>query len=151
MLTHDQNPVDPEIKIEGEDTASKSTEVETGLDSQEPEVKEETSATQVEPELAEEAKPELEETTEVVAEATEAIEEVAEEAPAEATEAIAEVAEETPAVATEEIKPVEAEKPKAELSPEEREMEAMLSMYEESFSNFKVGEIIDGTMWDIFR
>ncbi|MDD2543150.1 MAG: 30S ribosomal protein S1, partial [Candidatus Cloacimonetes bacterium] len=149
MLTHDQNPVDPEIKIEGEDTASKSTEVETGLDSQEPEVKEETSATQVEPELAEEAQPELEETTEVVAEATEAIEEVAEEAPAEATEAIAEVAEETPAVATEAIKPVEAEKPKAELSPEEREMEAMLSMYEESFSNFKVGEIIDGTIVDI--
>ncbi|MDD2684075.1 MAG: 30S ribosomal protein S1, partial [Candidatus Cloacimonetes bacterium] len=149
MLTHDQNPVDPEIKIEGEDTASKSTEVETGLDSQEPEVKEETSATQVEPELAEEAQPELEETTEVVAEATEAIEGVAEEAPAEATEAIAEVAEETPAVATEEIKPVEAEKPKAELSPEEREMEAMLSMYEESFSNFKVGEIIDGTIVDI--
>ena len=35
------------------------------------------------------------------------------------------------------------------LSPEEREMEAMLNMYEESFSNFKVGEIIDGTIVDI--
>jgi small subunit ribosomal protein S1 len=35
------------------------------------------------------------------------------------------------------------------MSPEELEHEDMLSMYEESFSNFKVGEIIDGTIVDI--
>ncbi|MDD4232570.1 MAG: 30S ribosomal protein S1, partial [Candidatus Cloacimonetes bacterium] len=38
---------------------------------------------------------------------------------------------------------------KEELSPEELEHENMLSMYEESFSNFKVGEIIEGTIVDI--
>ncbi|MDD2210790.1 MAG: 30S ribosomal protein S1, partial [Candidatus Cloacimonetes bacterium] len=41
------------------------------------------------------------------------------------------------------------EEPKEELSPEELEHENMLSMYEESFSNFKVGEIIEGTIVDI--
>ncbi len=124
MLNHDQNPVDPEIKIEGEDTASKSTEVETELTNEEPEMKEEMSETQPEPEA------------EAAAEAV--VEEVAEPVSMPAEEAVA-------------PKPEAAvsEEPKKDLSPEEREMEAMLSMYEESFSNFKVGEIIDGTIVDI--
>ncbi|MBP7116708.1 MAG: 30S ribosomal protein S1, partial [Candidatus Cloacimonetes bacterium] len=107
MLNHDQNPVDPEITVEGVDTASKSTEEETVLNIEEPVMEEETSAAQDEP-AQEEVK--------------------AEESKEE---------------------PKEEPKPKADLSPEEREMEAMLSMYEESFSNFKVGEIIDGTIVDI--
>ncbi|MCB5252087.1 MAG: 30S ribosomal protein S1 [Candidatus Cloacimonadaceae bacterium] len=41
------------------------------------------------------------------------------------------------------------EKPQIELSPEELEHKHMLNMYEESFSNFKVGEIIEGTIVDI--
>jgi len=39
--------------------------------------------------------------------------------------------------------------PPKELSQDEKEHEAMLSMYEESFSNFKKGEIIEGTIVDI--
>ena len=48
MLNHDQNPVDPEIKIEGEDTASKSTEVETELENkEEPKIEETTPETEI--------------------------------------------------------------------------------------------------------
>ncbi|MDD4560206.1 MAG: 30S ribosomal protein S1 [Candidatus Cloacimonetes bacterium] len=111
MLNHDQNPVDPEIILEGEDTASKSTEVETVLENNE------------EPKQ-EEATPEAE-----VIEPEEAVE--------------ATIQETEPEAVTTETEPQVA------LSPEEREHEDMLSMYEESFSNFKVGEIIEGTIVDI--
>jgi small subunit ribosomal protein S1 len=199
MLNHDQNPVDPEIKIEGAGTASKSTEVETELEKKEepkleettsepkmdekpeaadaeiqkdPEVKEnqEEEATVPITELEEEAKieePQADLSTEApVTLATEEehpAEEPKEEAPAESasehpqaelsTEAPApeteeeEHAEEEPAVESEEEpKP---EEPKVELTAEELEHKDMLSMYEESFSNFKVGEIIEGTIVDI--
>ena len=126
MLNHDQNPVEPEIKIEGEDTASKSTEVETELSNEEPKMEEETSAVKPETELEEAAQPEPE------------------------AQPIPETVVEEPVVEKiEEPKAVKPEEPKKVLSPEEREMEAMLNMYEESFSNFKVGEIIDGTIVDI--
>jgi len=114
MLNHDQNPVEPEVKIEGEDTVSKSTEVETVLEENEEPKVEETS-------------PETEE-------------HIAEEPVAEATQLMVEEKESNPET---------PEEPKAEMSPEELEHEDMLSMYEESFSNFKVGEIIDGTIVDI--
>lgn len=114
MLNHDQNPVEPEVKIEGEDTVSKSTEVETVLEEKEEPKVEETS-------------PETEE-------------HIAEEPVAEATQLMVEEKESNPET---------PEEPKAEMSPEELEHEDMLSMYEESFSNFKVGEIIDGTIVDI--
>lgn len=114
MLNHDQNPVDPEIQIEGGDTASKSTEVETVLENKEEPKEEETS-------------PEVEVNT--------------------PEEPVAEVVQ--PEIKVEESKPVKKEEPKAALSPEELEHEDMLSMYEESFSNFKVGEIIEGTIVDI--
>jgi small subunit ribosomal protein S1 len=118
MLNHDQNPVDPEIKIEGEDTASKSTVVETELENKEEPKNEETI-------------PETEENA-----AVEPVAEIAEPAIAEKPE-------------TEEPIAEEKEEPKKDLSPEELEHEDMLSMYEESFSNFKVGEIIEGTIVDI--
>lgn len=114
MLNHDQNPVEPEVKIEGEDTVSKSTEVETVLEENEEPKVEETS-------------PETEE-------------HIAEEPVAEATQLMVEEKESNPET---------PEEPKAEMSPEELDHEDMLSMYEESFSNFKVGEIIDGTIVDI--
>ncbi|MEN6445818.1 MAG: 30S ribosomal protein S1 [Candidatus Cloacimonas sp.] len=40
-------------------------------------------------------------------------------------------------------------KPEKELTQEEKEHQEMLSMYEESFSSFKKGEIIEGTVVDI--
>jgi small subunit ribosomal protein S1 len=144
MLNHDQNPVEPEIKIEGEDTASKSTEVETELSNEEPKMEEETSAEKPETELEEEVQPEPElMTEETPAEKPEPDPEAEVEASpeTEVQEAVAEKIEEP--------KAVKPEEPKKVLSPEEREMEAMLNMYEESFSNFKVGEIIDGTIVDI--
>ncbi|MDD4147052.1 MAG: 30S ribosomal protein S1 [Candidatus Cloacimonetes bacterium] len=119
MLNHDQNPVDPEIILEGEDTASKSTEVETVLENNE------------EPKQ-EEATPEAE-----VIEPEEAVEATIQETEPEASQET-----EPEAVTTE-------TEPQVALSPEEREHEDMLSMYEESFSNFKVGEIIEGTIVDI--
>ncbi|MCK9333543.1 MAG: S1 RNA-binding domain-containing protein, partial [Candidatus Cloacimonetes bacterium] len=126
MLNHDQNPVDPEIKIEGEDTASKSTEVETELENkEEPKIEETTPETEIdEPE---------EPVAEMIQEEASQSEEVLEEA------------------SQSEVVPEEEtiEEPKEELSPEELEHENMLSMYEESFSNFKVGEIIEGTIVDI--
>lgn len=114
MLNHDQNPVEPEVKIEGEDTVSKSTDVETVLEEKE--------------------EPKVEETSPVTEE------HIAEEPVAEATQLMVEEKESNPET---------PEEPKAEMSPEELEHEDMLSMYEESFSNFKVGEIIDGTIVDI--
>jgi small subunit ribosomal protein S1 len=140
MLSHDQNPVDPEIIIEGEDTASKSTEVETVLENnEEPKVEKTTPETEVntpEEPVAEVVQPEskVEETS------PETELNVSEEPVAEAVQ---------PEAKVEESKPEKKAEPKAELSPEEQEHENMLSMYEESFSNFKVGEIIDGTIVDI--
>ncbi|MCB5259290.1 MAG: 30S ribosomal protein S1 [Candidatus Cloacimonetes bacterium] len=136
MLNHDQNPVDPEIKIEGEDTASKSTEVETELENkEEPKIEETTPETEIdEPE---------EPVAEMIQEEASQSEEVREEASQ--SEEVREEASQSEVVPEEET----IEEPKEELSPEELEHENMLSMYEESFSNFKVGEIIEGTIVDI--
>jgi len=126
MLNHDQNPVDPEIKIEGEDTASKSTEVETVLEKKE------------EPKMNDGQSVEQTDTNEETAEETDALEAAEDtEEPAPIDEAVAEEVQE------------EKKPDYSNLSPEEIEHEDMLSMYEESFSNFKVGEIIEGTIVDI--
>ena len=126
MLNHDQNPVDPEIKIEGEDTASKSTEVETVLEKKE------------EPKMDDDQSVEKTDTNEETAEETDALEAAEDtEEPAPIDEAVAEEVQE------------EKKPDYSNLSPEEIEHEDMLSMYEESFSNFKVGEIIEGTIVDI--
>lgn len=136
MLNHDQqNPVDPTVNLEGEDTASKSTETETELTFTEPTIEQEN----LEPSPEAPAEEPLEVQAEEPAESPQVAAEEATETPQELP--LASPQEEAPAAA-----PVEA-KPK--LSPEESEMEAMLSMYEESFSNFKVGEIIEGTIVDI--
>ena len=188
MLNHDQNPVESEIEIEGDDTASKSTEVETVLEKkEEPKLEEQTSEIKVdakpeeaitenqeedviekpqeEPETVtaeEDSTPELPK-----AEEEGTIEEAQEEPKAEAEEVKAEepevkveaeeTAAEEPKVEAEEPQAEESEEkaeeaveePKAELTPEEQEHKNMLNMYEESFSNFKVGEIIDGTIVDV--
>ncbi|MDD4310616.1 MAG: 30S ribosomal protein S1, partial [Candidatus Cloacimonetes bacterium] len=154
MLNHDQNTVEPEVKeaqapelesvvtetpepteadatLEiGEDATSKST-IEGNSIASEPSV-----AAPV---------PELAELTEKP---------VTEEAEMPLTEAIPEpekqavVADEPKPIVEEPVKP-KPEAPKKELTPDEKEHEAMLSMYEESFSNFKKGEIIEGTIVDI--
>ena len=145
MLDHDQNPVESEMEIEGNDTASKSTEVEAVLENnEEPKMEERTSEIEVDEE-PEAAKAEIQEEAAV----KEPQEETAIETEDEAIspEPTAEVEEEKPALeAQEEPKAVE---PEVELTPEELEHKNMLNMYEESFSNFKVGEIIDGTIVDI--
>ena len=126
MLNHDQNPVDPEIILEGEDTASKSTEVETVLENKEEPRKEESTPEAEESEVEE---TELETVHETEPEADQK------------TESDADMSAEVSAPAEEETHET--------LSPEEMEHEDMLSMYEESFSNFKVGEIIEGTIVDV--
>ncbi|MFA7024782.1 MAG: S1 RNA-binding domain-containing protein [Candidatus Cloacimonadaceae bacterium] len=192
MLNHDQNPVDSEIEIEGADTASKSTEVETVLEKkEEPNYEEQTSEIEVDetpeeavaeiqeedlvqeaqeepmaiaeagsensvPELTEVEEPALEaqeepkiaDTQEPQAEVpeAEAVVEEAETAVEEAETAVEEPQPETPEEPQAELTP---EEPQAELTPEEQEHKNMLNMYEESFSNFKVGEIINGTIVDI--
>lgn len=174
MLNHDQqNPVDPTVNLEGEDTASKSTETETELTFNEPVIEQENP--EPSPEAPAEEQPEVapempvEEPIELVVEEQpdeapempeeEPIELEAEEQPeASAEEPQESLQEEIPSIETPAEAPLEsepetpAEEPaeaKPELSPEESEMEAMLSMYEESFSNFKQGEIIEGTIVDI--
>jgi len=140
MLNHDQNPVQPEEKPLGEDTLSKSTEVETELDQElETEPKESEENVTEEPAPAEvsvtEATPE--DLTEDAEEPTLAAEPVAEEVAEPVTEEVAE-----PVIP-------KVEEPKQPMSKEEQEREDMMSMYEESFSNFKVGEIIEGTIVDV--
>ncbi|MDD2423652.1 MAG: 30S ribosomal protein S1, partial [Candidatus Cloacimonetes bacterium] len=174
MLNHDQNPVESEIEIEGNDTASQSTEVEAVLENnEEPQLEEQKSEIEMdeEPEEAvaeiqEEAaaeEPQVEPVQETEDEVSspelavaeeekpviEAQEEPKPEAPTtEDTEVETEV-EEPKAEAVEEAVETAEEEPQAELTPEEQEHKNMLNMYEESFSNFKVGEIIDGTIVDI--
>ncbi|MCB5264711.1 MAG: 30S ribosomal protein S1 [Candidatus Cloacimonetes bacterium] len=174
MLNHDQNPVESEIEIEGNDTASQSTEVEAVLENnEEPQLEEQKSEIEMdeEPEEAvaeiqEEAaaeEPQVEPVQETEDEVSspelavaeeekpviEAQEEPKPEAPTtEDTEVETEV-EEPKAEAVEVAVETAEEEPQAELTPEEQEHKNMLNMYEESFSNFKVGEIIDGTIVDI--
>ncbi|PKN73778.1 MAG: 30S ribosomal protein S1 [Candidatus Cloacimonetes bacterium HGW-Cloacimonetes-3] len=146
MLNHDQNTVEPEVK-ETEPV------VETGLESGADATSKSTvegDETPVEPSIA----------------ATEHEVESIEETPVLETETVIPEPEETPPeeepVITDEPAPVieepvvaepvvipKPEAPKKELSQDEKEHEAMLSMYEESFSNFKKGEIIEGTIVDI--
>ncbi|MDI3503419.1 MAG: small subunit ribosomal protein, partial [Candidatus Cloacimonadota bacterium] len=178
MLDHDQNPVDPEIKIEGDDTASKSTEVETVLEKkEEPKLEESTSeidmngnnednvaeiqedseqSERMEEKPAEQdAKPEEETASEepqaelLNEESKVESAETADEEPApESVDKAKDIAEsEEPEAETKDV--AESEEPEAELSAEELEHKDMLSMYEESFSNFKVGEIIEGTIVDV--
>lgn len=133
MLTHDQNPVDTEVKEQ------ETTVVEPVVEP----VADETSIPTIEEEPLEEPSIAAPEEVTIVKEP---------EAPASeepTPEPIAPVAEEpvAPVKAEEPVKKPAA--PKRELTPDEKEHEDMLSMYEESFSNFKKGEIIEGTIVDI--
>lgn len=140
MLNHDQNTVEPEVKeletvnevtetTPGEDATSKST-----IEGEEPVEEPSIAASQ--------------------SEVVQTEEEPTQENPVTEPEAVPVVEEPVPVtdepVVTEPVikapKPVA---PKKELTQDEKEHEAMLSMYEESFSNFKKGEIIEGTIVDI--
>ena len=173
MLNHDQNTVEPEEKELEKQTEEMETTVAVATEADEaivPELKngeDATSKSTIEGEIITEeptiAAPEPEVTElaeELIAEEAEKPAPVAVPEPEEPVVAADEpkpVAEET-IEATDEPKPVAEEPiiaapkpeiPKKELTPEERDHEAMLSMYEESFSNFKKGEIIEGTIVDI--
>ncbi|HOH97885.1 MAG TPA: 30S ribosomal protein S1 [Candidatus Cloacimonadota bacterium] len=151
MLTHDQNPVEPEEKNLGEDTLSKSTDVETELTQElQQEETESVEAVTEEPVVAETPVTETipEEEVPVVEEpvlAEEPVEPVIEATPEPIAEEMVEPVHEQPEVPVAPVVP----KPSAPMSKEEQEHEDMLSMYEESFSNFKVGEIIEGTIVDV--
>jgi len=137
MLNHDQNPVEPEVK--------------------------ETETTPVEPQ----AELVADETSKPTVEGEETIEEPAIAAPEEdvpavqepvepATEPAAETEEPQAPVAEELVAPTTVEEPVTkpvappkELTQEEKERQDMMSMIEESFSNYKKGEIITGTIVDI--
>ena len=128
MKDHDQNQVEPEVletKL-GEDTTSKSTV----------EVTEQTEDASI-------AAPE------VVTEPTEPEpeQETAAEEPVQTPEPPKPEEEPAPVKAAEPVPQPEA--PKKELTADEKAHMEMLSMYEESFSNFKKGEIIEGTIVDI--
>lgn len=146
MLNHDQNTVEPEVK-ETEPV------VETGLESGADATSKSTvegDETPVEPSIAA-AEHEVEKPEETPVMETETVVPEPEETPIEEEPIIADepapVVEE-PVVAEPVVIP-KPEAPKKELSQDEKEHEAMLSMYEESFSNFKKGEIIEGTIVDI--
>lgn len=151
MLTHDQNPVEPEEKNLGEDTLSKSTDVETELNQElQQEETESVEAVTEEPAVAEIPVTETipEEEVPVVEEpvlAEEPVEPVIEATPEPIAEEVVEPVQEQPEVPVAPVVP----KPSVPMSKEEQEHEDMLSMYEESFSNFKVGEIIEGTIVDV--
>ena len=121
MLTHDQNTVQPESK----ETENTNPEVETVLSVGEDQM----SKSTIEDEDKEE-EPSIAIPEEMLSEKPETDvsepKEPAEKAPEENM-----------------IKPLK------ELTREEKEHEAMLSMYEKSFSSFKKGEIIEGTVVDI--
>ena len=121
MLTHDQNTVQPESK----ETENTNPEVETVLSVGEDQM----SKSTIEDETKEE-EPSIAIPEEMLSEKPET--EVSEQK---------EPAEQAPEEKT--------TKPVKELTQEEKEHEAMLSMYEESFSSFKKGEIIEGTVVDI--
>lgn len=121
MLIHDQNTVPPESK----ETENTNPEVETVLSVGEDEM----SKFTVEEEIKEEEPP--------IAIPEEMLSENPETAVSE------EAKPEEPAPEP------EPEQEKKELTQEEKEHQEMLSMYEESFSSFKKGEIIEGTVVDI--
>ncbi len=127
MLNHDQNTVEPEVK---ESETVVEPVLESGADATSKSTIE-GEETPVEPSVAA-AEPEV--TTN-------------EEAPV--AETVVPEPEKTPTEEKPEVKPVKPEAPKKVLTKEEQEHDAMLSMYEESFSNFKKGEIIEGTIVDI--
>ena len=121
MLIHDQNTVLPE----GKDTEDTNPEVETVLSVGEGKM----SKSPVEEETKEE-EPSIAIPEEMLSKEPET-----------------EVSEKTePEEKAPEMKP---DQEKKELTQEEKEHQAMLSMYEESFSSFKKGEIIEGTVVDI--
>jgi small subunit ribosomal protein S1 len=153
MLNHDQNTVEPEVKetepvVEpvlesGADATSKST-VEGDENHEEP------SIAAAEPEVESIEETPVSETETVVPEPeqlpTEEEPLVNEEEPIVEEPAMEEPVIEEPTMEEEPIKP---EPPARELTQAEMEHEAQLAMYEESFSNFKKGEIIEGTIVDI--
>jgi len=128
MKDHDQNQVEPEVleTKPGEDTTSKSTV----------EVSEQTEDASI-------AAPE------VVTEPTEPepVQDTATEEPVQTPEPPKPEEEPAPVKAAEPVP--QPEVPQKELTADERAHMEMLSMYEESFSNFKKGEIIEGTIVDI--
>lgn len=122
MLNHDQNTIEPEVK---ETEPVLDTELESGADS--------TSKSSVEGN-------EQQEEPSIAATEPE---------PVPSVEEPVIVADEPKPVVVEPVEPPKPEMPKKVLTKDEQEHEAMLSMYEESFSNFKKGEIIEGTIVDI--
>jgi len=128
MKDHDQNQVEPEVleTKPGEDTTSKSTV----------EVSEQTEDASI-------AAPE------VVTEPTEPepVQDIATEEPVQTPEPPKPEEEPAPVKETEPVP--QPEVPPKELTADEKAHMEMLSMYEESFSNFKKGEIIEGTIVDI--
>lgn len=122
MLNHDQNTIEPEVK---ETEPVLDTELESGADS--------TSKSTVEGE-------EQQEEPSIAATEPE---------PVPSVEEPVIIADEPKPVVVEPVEPPKPEMPKKVLTKDEQEHEAMLSMYEESFSNFKKGEIIEGTIVDI--
>ncbi len=122
MLNHDQNTIEPEVK---ETEPVLDTELESGADS--------TSKSTVEGEDQQE-EPSIAAT---------------EPEPVPSVEEPVIIADEPKPVVVEPVEPPKPEMPKKVLTKDEQEHEAMLSMYEESFSNFKKGEIIEGTIVDI--
>lgn len=126
MLIHDQNTVPPESK----ETENTNPEVETVLSVGEDEMSKFTVEEEIKEEETKEEEPSIAIPKEMLSENAETA--VSEEAKPE-----------EPAPSP------EPEQEKKELTQEEKEHQEMLSMYEESFSSFKKGEIIEGTVVDI--
>ena len=126
MLIHDQNTVPPESK----ETENTNPEVETVLSVGEDEMSKFTVEEEIKEEEPKEEEPSIAIPKEMLSENAETA--VSEEAKPE-----------------EPAPEPEPEQEKKELTQEEKEHQEMLSMYEESFSSFKKGEIIEGTVVDI--
>jgi small subunit ribosomal protein S1 len=126
MLIHDQNTVPPESK----ETENTNPEVETVLSVGEDEMSKFTVEEETKEEETKEEEPSIAIPEEMLSENPETA--VSEEAKPE-----------------EPAPEPEPEQEKKELTQEEKEHQEMLSMYEESFSSFKKGEIIEGTVVDI--
>ena len=126
MLIHDQNTVPPESK----ETENTNPEVETVLSVGEDKMSKFTVEEETKEEETKEEEPSIAIPEEMLSENPETA--VSEEAKPE-----------------EPAPEPEQEQEKKELTQEEKEHQEMLSMYEESFSSFKKGEIIEGTVVDI--
>jgi len=126
MLIHDQNTVPPESK----ETENTNPEVETVLSVGEDKMSKFTVEEETKEEETKEEEPSIAIPEEMLSENPETA--VSEEAKPE-----------------EPAPEPEPEQEKKELTQEEKEHQEMLSMYEESFSSFKKGEIIEGTVVDI--